>query len=293
MTAPSSGSPLRIVFFTTLPADAAIAVIGLFRQLGYDVPLVVTSPGPKSRPQLTYRDIVAALPAGQDALVTSHMSRVAQLLAPLQPDLIFTASFPWRLPADVLSLPRLGAINAHPALLPRHRGPNPLYWTLYHGDTRAGLTFHRMAADFDTGPILAQVPIDVAPEDDVDSLMSRMVVAGAAALPGVLAAAARGEPGIPQNEANATYAPLCADEDRWLDWTRTATELSNHVRAWGRAGAWAALDGQQISVRRAAVEPQSTPLGISGSVLSSSPEGIKVQTGSGVLVVTQYEPIAG
>lgn len=288
----SEVAPLRIIFFTTLPADGVVAVLNLFRQLGHQVPLIVTTPGPKTRPQYTYREIVAALPAGQDVLVTSHMNQLASMLAPLRPDLIFTASFPWRLPADVLALPRLGAVNAHPALLPRHRGPNPLFWTVLNGDTQAGLTFHRMAPDFDTGPILAQSTIEITPEDDVDTLMGRIVAAGAALFPRMLEAVARGDPGLPQPEENASYARVSTEEDRWLDWTRPATHLHNQVRAWGRSGAWATLDGQRIVVRRARVEDAPTEQGSPGSVISRSPRDVAVRTGSGALVLTDYEPFS-
>lgn len=288
----SEAAPLRIIFFTTLPADGVVAVLNLVKQFGHQVPLIVTTPGPKTRPQYTYREIVAALPAGQDVLVTSHMNRLASLLAPLRPDLIFTASFPWRLPADVLALPRLGAVNAHPALLPRHRGPNPLFWTVLNGDTQAGLTFHRMAPDFDTGPILAQSTIEITPEDDVDTLMGRIVAAGAALFPRMLEAVARGDPGLPQPEENASYARVCTEEDRWLDWTRPATHLHNQVRAWGRSGAWATLDGQRIVVRRARVEDAPTEQGSPGSVISRSPRDVAVRTGSGALVLTDYEPFS-
>ena len=68
---------------------------------------------------------------------------------------IITGGMAWKLPADLLALPRLGAINIHPALLPRHRGPSPFEAAFRAGDTETGLTIHRMAADFDTGPILA------------------------------------------------------------------------------------------------------------------------------------------
>jgi methionyl-tRNA formyltransferase len=283
-------APLRIIVFSTLPADGVVAVLNLFKQLGHQVPLIVTTPGPKTRPQYTYRDIVTALPAGQDVLVTSHMNLLAPMLAPLRPDLIFTASFPWRLPADVLALPRLGAVNAHPALLPRHRGPNPLFWTVLSGDTQAGLTFHRMAPDFDTGPILAQTAFEITSEDDVDTLMGRIVAAGAALFPRMLEAVARGDPGRPQSEENASYARVCTEEDRWLEWIRPATYLHNQVRAWGRSGAWATLDGQRIVVRRARVEDAPDREGPPGSVISRSPGSVAVQTGSGALVLTDFEP---
>ncbi|MGH2486646.1 MAG: methionyl-tRNA formyltransferase, partial [Ktedonobacterales bacterium] len=289
MASPES-TPLRIIVFSTLPAEGVVAVLTLFKQLGHEVPLIVTTPGPTTRRQHTYADIVAALPTGQDILISNHMNRLAPMLAPLRPDPIFTASFPWRLPAELLTLPRLGAVNAHPALLPRHRGPNPLFWTVINGDTQAGLTFHRMAPDFDTGPILAQSAIEVTPEDDVDTLLARITAAAAALFPRVLQAVASGDPGVPQREENASYARVCTEEDRWLDWTRPATQLHNHVRAWGRSGAWATLEGQRIVARRARVEDAPAGEGSPGSVLSRSPEGVAVRSGSGALVLTDYGP---
>ena len=64
--------------------------------------------------------------------------------------------FPWKVPADALAVPKLGWLNGHPSLLPRHRGPVPLAWAIRNGDEDFGITFHRMDAELDTGPILAQ-----------------------------------------------------------------------------------------------------------------------------------------
>ena len=80
------------------------------------------------------------------------------MLAALQPDLICVSCFPHRLPPEILNLPRLGCLNVHPSLLPRFRGPAPLFWALRAGVAEMGVTIHFMDAGFDTGDVVLQRP---------------------------------------------------------------------------------------------------------------------------------------
>ena len=75
--------------------------------------------------------------------------------ARLEPDVVLCAGFPWKLPQEALDVARLGSVNHHPGKLPRHRGPVPMAWALRDGDSEFGVTWHRMDAELDTGPILA------------------------------------------------------------------------------------------------------------------------------------------
>src|SRR5215210_2406148 len=153
---------LRLVYFTSLTSDVANMIAGALQQSGVEILLMVTTPGPSSRPTEAYKDVVANKLPGVDVLVTSHIPRLAAMLRELKPDLIFVTGFPWRLPGELLSVPRLGSINTHPAPLPRYRGPNPIFWQILNGEPEIGLTIHRMDTEFDTGPILAQatMPVD-------------------------------------------------------------------------------------------------------------------------------------
>ena len=109
----------RIVVFTNMPGGMIYSLVDeVVRPLGHRVVGVVTSPGPKRRRSPTYLEVVAAVSPGVDVIVSNHPERWAAMLAPLRPDLIVSGGFPWRIPADVLALPRLGAINFHDALLP-------------------------------------------------------------------------------------------------------------------------------------------------------------------------------
>src|SRR5215210_5587789 len=165
----------RIVVFTNMPGGMVYSIVNeIVRPLGHRVVGVVTSPGPKRRRSASYLEVVAAVPPGVDVIVSNHPERWAAMLAPLRPDLIISAGFPWRIPADVLALPRLGAINFHDALLPRHRGPNATGWAFRLGDAETGLTIHRLSPEFDTGPILAQVSIPITDTDDFSALDAQL-----------------------------------------------------------------------------------------------------------------------
>src|SRR4051812_15941473 len=155
---------LRIVYFSSRPSDLTNSVAGSLQEAGAEVLLVVTTPGPSARRTDAYKDVVNNKLPGIDILVTSHMDRLVPMLRELELDLIFVTGFPWRLPTELLALPRLGAINTHPTVLPRYRGPNPLFWMMMNGETEAGMTIHRMDGDFDTGPILAQATMPIDPD---------------------------------------------------------------------------------------------------------------------------------
>jgi methionyl-tRNA formyltransferase len=132
----------------------------------------------------------------------------------LAPEVLVAACFPWRLPPAILALPRLGALNVHPSLLPAGRGPAPVFWTLRRGERRTGATIHLMDAGFDTGPIVAQAAIDVpagirapALETALMTLGGRLAVDAIASLPTAGGRHAVPLQGTPQDETRATYAP--------------------------------------------------------------------------------------
>src|SRR6476659_7970243 len=207
---------LRIVYFSSRPSDLTNLVAGALQQAGAEVVLVVTTPGPPARRTEAYKDVVANKLPGVDILVTSHIKRLAPMLRELEPDLIFVTGFPWRLPAELLSLPRLGSINTHPAALPRYRGPNPIFWHLMNGETEIGMTVHRMDAEFDTGPILAQATMPIDPDWYIEEVEAHLGEIAVKVLPEAFRAVIAGEPGRPQPTDGASYAPRTTEADRVL-----------------------------------------------------------------------------
>ena len=293
MSQPSIPS-LRLVLFTSRPPGMVNTLVETFEALGHQVLLVVTARGTKKYPNPAYKSIVASSNANLDILVTSHMKRVPAMLRELAPDLIYSASFPLRFPPELLALPRLGCVNAHPSLLPKYRGLNPLFWQFIHNETHTGLTIHRMDADFDAGPILVQRELAIAPDDDAKSLWGKIARLEVSMLPETLAAVVSGALGRPQSITEASYAPLCSAIDRQLDWTRPATHLHNQIRGLAWLGALALIDGQIMLVRSARVVESSHALASAtpGKLLACSPDGMLIQTGRDALLITEYAGVS-
>ena len=107
---------MRIIYFSNQSPEVVNAVIEGLEALGQQVLLLVTTPGTRARPSTEYQRTVANVRRDLDILVTTHMSRLVGMLRPLEPDLIFTTGFTWKLPPELLTLPRLGSVNAHPSL---------------------------------------------------------------------------------------------------------------------------------------------------------------------------------
>lgn len=146
--------------------------------------------------------------------------------------------FPWKISAVGLQIPEFGCVNLHPSLLPKYRGPSPLAWALRNGDREIGVTWHRMTPAFDAGPILTQATFPVSDADsDIMTIGAKVDELGEQLLPEVLCKLAVRDPGTAQCERSATTAPLFSkDEYGVIDWTRSAREIHNQVRAWSCSG---------------------------------------------------------
>jgi methionyl-tRNA formyltransferase len=290
----------RIVVFTNMPGGMIYSLVNeVVRPLGHRVVGVVTSPGPKRRRSPTYLEVVAAVSPGVDVIVSNHPERWAAMLAPLQPDLIISGGFPWRIPADVLALPRLGAINFHDALLPRHRGPNATGWAFRLGDTETGLTVHRLTPEFDTGPVLAQARVPITDDDSLSTLMAKIVDHAPGLLRQALERVARGDPGDAQNESLVTEAGLFEDGWRIIDWSQPARTIHNQVRSWVGLrdiplGALGEIDGETLQIiktRLVADEPATHAPAPPGTVLRRDGNCLVVQCSDGPIEILAWSSI--
>jgi methionyl-tRNA formyltransferase len=199
-------------------------------------------------------ELMAAVPADLDVLFPARRSTIAPLLASVQPDLVVCMGFPWKIPADALAVPKLGWLNGHPSLLPRHRGPIPVAWAIREGDEEIGFSIHRMDAELDTGPILAQRRVPIGEYEPPDTFYARIGPVGMEALAEALERLASGHEGMPQEEGGS-YESFFSEDDAWLDLSRPADEVHRLAWAWryafslgGTQGALLGLDGTRLRV---------------------------------------------
>lgn len=284
---------LRVVLISTVP-EAVKALVGMLRGLGHEAVAVITRP-PVGFPGI---DQVVEAADGVDIVVPATKERLAPVLRAYEPDLLLCLAFPWLIPREALDVPRLGAVNTHPSLLPRYRGPNPLGWMFRNDDPEVGLSFHRMDEAFDTGPVLAQGSVAIDDEDDLETIGERKLGPLAASLlPQVLERVLAGDPGDQQPDEGATYAGLFAADD-WLevDWTRAARDVHNQVRSWtlpavsGVRGPLAELEGERVRVARTRLDPAVEGAGRPGEVLGREDGGLLVQCGDVPIWVVATEP---
>jgi methionyl-tRNA formyltransferase len=154
-------------------------------------------------------------------------------LRALRPDLLVVAAYGQILSNDVLATATHGGINVHASLLPKYRGAAPINWAIYHGETRTGVTIIRMSTALDAGDILAQEAVEIRPDETAGELEARLGPLGAKLTMDVASRIATGEPvsGVKQDKSKVTKAPKLTKEHGLIDWTRTAVDVCNHVRA--------------------------------------------------------------
>lgn len=169
-------------------------------------------------------------------------------------DLLVSWFWTNKIPPAFVSSTRLGGFGVHPSLLPRHRGPDPTTWAILSGDTETGVTAHRIAAEYDTGAILAQRAIAIDPSWNAWELAKALDRPSLQLLREVCAAFARGAPppDRQQNEALATDAPFLSDDQSSLVWDAPTVEVMRTIRALTPSpGVFTSIGDRDVSILRA------------------------------------------
>jgi len=209
----------RVVILSSIP-NVAATLASAVRRLGHSPVAVVTTPRLAPPPGTVANDPLERQgleEQGVVVVIAPNGAAVEPILRTADPEVSLTWGFPWRLTQGALDVARLGSVNYHPSLLPRHRGPNPLGWTVRCGDPDYGVTWHRMEAALDTGPILAQRSSPVADEDTLTDVISRLSVLAVRLLPTVFERLAAGDPGDSQLAGGVTEAPPFGEDYATID----------------------------------------------------------------------------
>ncbi|PAV01893.1 bifunctional UDP-glucuronic acid oxidase/UDP-4-amino-4-deoxy-L-arabinose formyltransferase [Arsenophonus sp. ENCA] len=211
----------------------------------------------------------------------------------MQPDVIFSFYYRHMLSQELLALAPKGAFNLHGSLLPKYRGRVPINWAILHGETETGVTLHKMIAKPDAGDIVAQKKISIDATDTALVLHEKIRQAAEQLLADTLPLIKIGDySATPQDESKATYFGRRSAEDGLIDWSKSATEVNNLVRAVTEPypGAFTYLAESKMIVWRARVLEKSHDK-LPGTVISTEP--LQIDCGQGVLEILTGQSGAG
>ena len=228
---------LNLVFCGT--PRFAVPTLEKLAEAGFRIHLVVTQPDrPKGRGLELVQSPVKesalklSLPIRQPERIKTNDEFRAHLTA-LKPEAIIVVGYGRIIPQWMLDLPPLGNINLHASLLPKYRGAAPIQWAIANGETITGVTTMRIDAGLDTGDLLQQQELAIAPDDTAETLSPRLAAIGAdlmvETLCGLQSKSVRPRP---QDDSHATLAPILKKEDGLVDFSRSATEIVNRLRGF-------------------------------------------------------------
>ena len=234
---------------------------------GHRIRLVVTQP---DRPKRRGLELIASpvkqsaqklnLPIAQPDRIKTNNEFRAQLTA-LNPDAIIVVGYGRIIPQWMLDLPPLGNINLHASLLPKYRGAAPIQWAIANGETVTGNTTMRIDAGLDTGDILLQQQLPIAPDDTAETLAPALATMGATLLVETLPGLEAGtiQPRM-QDDSQSSLAPILKKEDGLIDFARPAVEIYNRLRGFQPwPGAYTKFRGKNLQIWKARPSDTSAP----------------------------------
>jgi methionyl-tRNA formyltransferase len=292
---------MRLVFMGS-GSFAVPSLRALLASPAHDVAALVTQPdkpagrGHRLRLPATKR---VALEYGIDVHQPDRVRKPegVELVRRLAPECVVVVAYGQIIPKAILEIPPRGIINVHASLLPRYRGAAPIQWAIANGEPETGVTTMLIDEGLDTGPILLQEATSLHGDETSAQLEPRLAVLGASLLIRTLEAWVSGALSPqPQDDTQATLAPLIKKEEGIIDWSSSATAISRRVRAFDPwPVAQTTLSGQPIKIWKArpialegprAQNPTEPP----GAVATIGPKGFDVACGEGNLAIEEVQP---
>ncbi len=229
---------MKVVFFGT-PQFAVPTLEKLLNLPEFKVLAVVTQPdkrrerGNKLIPSPVKNVAINHnLPVWQPQRIKKDTETLTQLRE-CDADVFVVVAYGQILSPEILDMPRLGCINVHGSILPQYRGAAPIQWCLYNGEKETGITTMLMDAGMDTGAMLLKATTPIRLLDNAQDLAQRLCVIGGDLLVETLFKLENREIApVPQDEAEATYAPLIQKHNYTLDWSKSAIQLHNQIRGF-------------------------------------------------------------
>ncbi len=229
------------------------------------------------------------------APVDVNAADVVERVRQLAPDFLFSAMFRQMLKRELLQVPRRGALNLHPSLLPKFRGRAPINWALIEGETETGVTLHYMVEKADRGDIVAQRAIAIEEDDTALTVHRKATQAAGLLMRDAYPLLALGRaPRITQDSSRASYYGRRTPADGEIDWSRPAKRIYDLVRAVTHPypGAFTWCLGRRLFVWRARLADPPRPIGAGEVEVTGSGE-VYVGAGLGALRLESVQPEGG
>ena len=283
---------MRIVFMGT--PDYSVKTLEALVDGGHEVVAVFAQPDkPVGRKQVLtppatkQKALELDIPVYQPT--TLRDGSALELLKELNPDVIVVVAYGKILPKEILELPKFGCINGHASLLPRHRGASPIQWCIVCGDKTTGVTTMYMDEGMDTGDILDTAETQIGEQETAEELFERLSDISAELMLKTLSKLQNGTAvRTPQNDMEATYAPIIKKDMAHIDFNKTAEEICNAVRGYySWPCAFCFMDGKRLKVISAI---PSNGKGAAGEVIEN--EGklvVACKDGAVQFVTVQHE----
>jgi len=286
---------MRIVFMGT--PEFAVPSLESLVNSKYEVVMAVTQPDkPKGRgyrvccPPVKQYALSKGIPVFQPEKIGEPCA--VRKLAETNPDLFVTCAFGQFLTSDVLSIPKHGTVNVHASLLPKYRGAAPINWAVINGEKKTGITTMLTVLKMDAGDILLQREVAIDDNITAGQLHDKMSLLGAELLIETIQGIEKGTiEQIPQNDSEVTFAPRITSMTGKINWESSVRQIHNLVRGtnpW--PGAFSFFKGERMRIwRTKIIDETKTPAVKPGTILEISKEGFTVQTGKGLILVSEIQ----
>lgn len=287
---------MKLVFAGT--PEFSVAALDALHAAGHEIAGVYTQP---DRPAGRGRQLSASPVARRAQQLGLPLYKPARFtpealaeLAALRPELMVVVAYGLILPQAVLDVPVHGCFNIHASLLPRWRGASPIQQAILAGDEQTGITLMQMDTGLDTGDMLLRAETEIGPAETAAELHDRLAEMAADLLVTALDrldADALPTP-EPQDDAQATHAPLIRKTDAAIDWQLDARTLERRVRAYNPwPVAYGDIQGQPVRIFRARAEDTENPALEPGTPITAAgrPDSIRIACGQGVLEVLELQ----
>lgn len=302
---------MKVVFMGT--PDFAVGALEAIMEAGHQVTAVVTQPDkPKGRGKEVQMSPVKACALSHDIPVFQPVKirepEAVETLRTYQADIFVVAAFGQILSEKILTMPKYGCVNIHASLLPKYRGAGPIQWAVINGEKITGVTIMQMDKGVDTGDMLFKAEVPIASDETADTLHDKLAAAGAGLIVEALAKIETGDvTPVKQNDEEASHAKMLQKSMGKIDWQMETERLDCLIRgliSW--PGAFTLFRGKTLKIWREEVVSEQKLAdfeklsgqnqegfirnGPPGTVIRVEKDAFYVQTGDGILRLTEVQP---